>query len=209
MLSSDPLPSRTPPLAAGLSNPVFDSQACFRAVMGAMASPGRVFELAVTLMPPAPLGSAAAALMLTLNDFETSIWLSPSMDGNPQVASYLLFHTGATRAPSPSMAAFALIDLRHDDFDPAVFAQGTPEYPDRSTTVIALCDTVGGASGLAIAGPGIDGTGSMAFTPMPTGFAASWDANRSAFPLGIDLVLAAGDKLMALPRSTRILAEGP
>jgi alpha-D-ribose 1-methylphosphonate 5-triphosphate synthase subunit PhnH len=205
----DTLPSNgcTLKLAAGLANPVFDSQACFRAVMGALAAPGHVFDPGTGLQPPAPLNPAAAAVMLTLNDFETTIWLSPSIAQHGEVAEYLLFHTGATVAPSPSAAAFALIDLRQDEFDPAQFAQGTPEYPDRSTTVIALCDALHGEASMGIAGPGIDGSSAVSFNPMPPDFPAMWQANRSGFPLGVDLVLTAGQQLMALPRSTRILAE--
>ena len=51
-----------------------------------------------------------------------------------RVGDYLAFHTGAPRAAAPDKAAFALVDLAADGLDLARFAQGTAEYPDRSTT---------------------------------------------------------------------------
>jgi alpha-D-ribose 1-methylphosphonate 5-triphosphate synthase subunit PhnH len=119
------------------------------------------------------------------------------------VAEFLRFHTDAPVVREPAHAAFALIDLRVDALDLSGFAQGTAEYPDRSTTVIALCDSVDAGAAMSLAGPGIAGMSELCITPLPESFAAQWAANRAAFPLGVDILFAAGDRIVALPRSTR------
>ncbi|HZF78124.1 MAG TPA: phosphonate C-P lyase system protein PhnH [Acetobacteraceae bacterium] len=39
---------------------------------------------------------------------------------------------------------------------------------------------------------------------LPPGFVAAWGANRARFPRGIDVILCAGDRVAALPRTVRI-----
>jgi len=56
-------------------DPARQSQAVFRTVMEAMARPGRILPLAGGFSPPAPLSATAAAILLTLADFETAVWL--------------------------------------------------------------------------------------------------------------------------------------
>ena len=38
----------------------------------------------------------------------------------------------------------------------------------------------------------------------PEGFLAAWARNRGRFPIGVDVILCAGDRLAALPRRTAI-----
>ena len=64
-------------IAPGFADPVFDSQATFRAALDALARPGRVAALPPVLTPPAPLNPATAALCLTLADLDTPLWLDP------------------------------------------------------------------------------------------------------------------------------------
>ena len=46
--------------------------------------------------PPAPLFAPAAALLLTLCDFETSVWLDPPLARQRRaLREFLRFHTGA------------------------------------------------------------------------------------------------------------------
>lgn len=192
-------------LASGFANPVFDSQSAFRRSMEALSRPGRVRTLGEGLSAETPLAPAAAAIILALCDFETPLYLSPSIAAMPGVAEFLRFHTDAPVVREPAHAAFALIDLRVDVLDLSGFAQGTAEYPDRSTTVIALCDSVEAGASMSLAGPGIAGTFEICIAPLPVGFAAQWSVNRAAFPLGVDILFAAGDRVVALPRSTRLV----
>jgi len=39
---------------------------------------------------------------------------------------------------------------------------------------------------------------------LPDDFAAQWAANHTLYPCGVDLVLCAGERLCALPRSVRV-----
>ena len=39
---------------------------------------------------------------------------------------------------------------------------------------------------------------------LPADFPAQWAVNNAQFPRGVDVVLCAGDRLAALPRTTRI-----
>ena len=43
--------------------------------------------------------------------------------------------------------------------------------------------------------------------PVPANFLTQWQANHASFPLGIDLILAAGSRLAALPRSVGVTGD--
>jgi alpha-D-ribose 1-methylphosphonate 5-triphosphate synthase subunit PhnH len=189
--------------ALAFADPALESQAAFRAILKAIASPGVIETCGEGLAPPSPLCSAAAAAVLTLADFETPLWIAPSLAAG-EAAAYLKFHTGAPLALSPHDAAFALIDLERDSLDLKSFAQGTPEYPDRSTTVVAQARSLARRPGMRISGPGVRGTAEIAFEPAPRDFCSLWGANHSTFPLGVDLILAHGAELAVLPRSVRV-----
>jgi len=189
--------------ALAFADPTFESQAAFRRIMRAMSAPGTILACGEALTPPASLARAAAAALLTLADFETPLWIAPSF---PQaVADYLAFHTGAPRAAASEQAAFALVDLSVDGLDLARFASGTAEYPDRSTTIVAQASSLEVASRLRLGGPGIKGEATLAVSPLPKSLVAQWAANRAGFPLGVDLIFVADDRLAALPRSTAIV----
>jgi len=189
--------------ALGFADPVLQSQATFRAILNALSRPGTLVDAGAGLEPPAPLGAAAAAALLALADYETPLWISPAF-ASGDVAAWVKFHTGAPSAASPKTAAFALIDLAADPLDLAAFAEGSAEYPDRSTTLIAQVASLSTAGPLRLFGPGVRGEAAFGFTPCPSDFTAQWRANGEGFPLGVDLILAAGGRLAALPRSARL-----
>ncbi len=191
--------------ALAFTDPVFESQAVFRRIMRAMAAPGTILVCGEALTPPAPLESAAAAAFLKLADFESPLWIAPSFGS--AVVDYLTFHTGAPLAPSPDKAAFALIDLSSDDLRLDRFAQGSAEYPDRSTTVVAQDARLSEGPALRLAGPGVSRVAELRAASLPHDFVEQWTANRAGFPLGVDLILAAGAKLACLPRSVVISGE--
>jgi len=193
------------PLAPGFADPVGAAQATFRAVLAAMAEPGRIMTLDVALAPPRPLGVAAAAVALSLLDGDTPLWCDPACR---PVAPFLRFHTGVALVDAPEHARFALIG------DPAAlpslaqFDAGTDEYPDRSASLILAVTHLGAGAALMLRGPGIKERRRLAVAGLPAGFRAEWRANHARFPRGIDVILTAGDRLACLPRSVEILEEG-
>jgi len=188
--------------ALAFADPTFESQAAFRRIMRALSAPGTILSCGDALAPPAPLARAAAATLLTLADFETPLWIAPSFPA--AIGDYLAFHTGAPRAAAPDRAAFALLDLSADGLALSLFAQGTAEYPDRSTTIVVQAASLDAGPRLRLAGPGIKGEATLAVSPLPADFVAQWAENRAGFPLGVDLVFAADARLAALPRSAAI-----
>lgn len=194
-------------LAAGFAYPVFQSQAVFRAVMAALAGPAKGIAFpAVGLVPPQPMSPEAAAVVLALADFETSVWLDGQLALRGAVASFIRFHTGTAIAEARGLAAFAVIADVPQMPRLDTFALGDAAYPDRATTVIVqverLLDT-----GLVFDGPGFLKPRAFSVAPMPIDFAAQWRANRALFPLGVDMIFVAPGQIAALPRSTR-LVEG-
>jgi alpha-D-ribose 1-methylphosphonate 5-triphosphate synthase subunit PhnH len=188
----------SPSLTAGFTEPVLDAQRCFRAVLDAMARPGRVQRLPGLPEPPTPLGAAAAAVLLTLADADTPVWL----DVGAAAEAWLRFHAGAPIVAAPAEAAFLLASGKppplHD------LAQGTEEEPHRSATLILQVTTLEEGVGWRLTGPGIEHAHRLRVTGLPEGFAAAWQVNRARFPCGIDLILCAGDRLAALPRTTAL-----
>lgn len=191
--------------APGFSEPAHDAQAVFRAAMQALARPGTTVSCPTALNPPAPLSPVAAALALTLADFEVTLWLDGALAAAPDVARYLTFHTGARIVADPGQANFALIADVAAMPPFAIFAQGTLDYPDRSTTVIMQVDGFG--AGYRFDGPGIRHPVSFSPVPEPRDFAAQFAENRARFPLGVDLVFAGPQALGALPRSVRWIGD--
>lgn len=189
----------------GFSDPVGASQAVFRALMDAMARPGSVHALPDVTAPPAPMTTSAAALIATLADADTPVWLDPALTKTPDVRDWIVFHTGAPIAEYQSEAAFALVAAPQNLSALNGFSLGTQEYPDRSTTIIVQVSTLTEGNALILEGPGIKDRATLAPAPMPSHFEAQWTANRAAFPRGVDLVLAGPDCLAAMPRSTRLV----
>jgi alpha-D-ribose 1-methylphosphonate 5-triphosphate synthase subunit PhnH len=181
-----------------------EAQAVFRTVMEVMARPGRILPLLVDFATPAPLGATAAAILMTLADFETPVWLDDALSREQAVSEFLRFHSGARVAASPEAAVFALIADAASAPPLSAFAQGTADYPDRSTTVIWQVQTLH-AEGRTFAGPGIQGEIAFEATPLPAGFPAQLAENRACYPLGVDLIFAAPYAVAALPRSTRLM----
>ena len=197
-----------PALAPGFADPVTSSQTVFRAVMHALARPGTLHLLAPGLTPPTSLGRGMAAVALALVDYESPVWLDASLAAVPEVAQWLRFHTGAPLTIHRSEAAFALVTDAGALPSLDSFALGTAEYPDRSITLVIEVARFEGCRSLALAGPGIAGVQSFSAGQLPEGFGGALRANRTLFPRGVDLVFVCGDRIAALPRSTRVVQGG-
>jgi len=181
-------------LTAGFADPARDGARAFRQVLDAMAHPGRIVTLAGPSAPP-PCSDAAATALLTLVDSTTPLHLAGAHDC-AALRAWVAFHLGAPLC-APQDAAFALGSW------PALglltaYPQGTPEYPDRSATLIVECPDLRNA-GTRLTGPGIE---TEAWLSLPD--VAALQANAAQFPLGCDLLFTSGQRLAALPRSTKL-----
>ena len=183
-------------LSGGFAAPPVDAAHAFRAVMRAMARPGTIEEVAGAT-PPAPLSVATGMVLLTLCDPETPLHLAGEADCGA-VRDWITFHTGAPLV-GRSEAMFAIGTW--EALAPLdAYPVGTPEYPDRSATLIVEIERLE-ASGARLTGPGIEDTAALSLPEV-----AAFQGNAQQFPLGLDFILTCGTRLAALPRSTRVEA---
>jgi len=181
-------------LEGGFTNPPIDAAHAFRSVMDAVARPGTLHVLSGA-KPPVPLSQAAGVVLLTLCDPDTPLHLAGKADCEA-VRNWVAFHTGAPIS-GKSACTFALGTW--DALSPlSDYPAGTPEYPDRSATLIVECDRLD-QDGATLIGPGIR---DMARLSLPD--AGALRANAARFPLGLDFLFTCGDRIAALPRSTEV-----
>lgn len=191
-------------LGAGFADPVFQSQAAFRALLAALAEPGLPQQLGSGFSAPAGLEPATATALLTLADYETPIWLPPALRDGP-AAAWLRFHCGAALVEDPAGAAFAVLDGAAPTPLLSAFNLGEDQFPDRSTTVIVQCTALAGGAEVRLEGPGIPGHRMIAPAGLRAGFWTEVAGNAALYPLGVDLILAHGAQALGLPRSTQIV----
>jgi alpha-D-ribose 1-methylphosphonate 5-triphosphate synthase subunit PhnH len=186
-------------LSPGFADPVLDAQAAFRALLDAMARPGRIATLPE--LPEAPLGlqPAAACVALALCDGDTPVWLD---DAARAAAAWLRFHCGCRIVDEPGAASFVFA-MRTPPAMGALDA-GDDQYPDRSATLVLTVGGFGIGPALRLEGPGIDGTCTVQVAGLPEQFLAERAANRQKFPRGVDCILVAGRQTLCLPRTTRV-----
>jgi alpha-D-ribose 1-methylphosphonate 5-triphosphate synthase subunit PhnH len=184
-------------LEAGFDDPVRDAQRCFRAVLDAMAHPGRIVRVSGATAS-LPLGAAAAAVVLTLVDHDTPIWLDPDAE---RARRWIEFHCGAPVTTNSGACRFAMA-LALPDL--ARFAAGTHEEPETSATIVCEVDSFDTGPVFRLSGSGIRSTERLTVSGLPQDFATIWRRNRALFPRGIDLILCAGERLAALPRTVSV-----
>ncbi|MBP7649424.1 MAG: phosphonate C-P lyase system protein PhnH, partial [Phenylobacterium sp.] len=82
------------------------------------------------------------------------------------------------------------------------------KYPDRSTTLVIQLPALEGGAPVVLTGPGIKTEMALALAGLPDGFWAQVQANHEQFQFGLDFIFVAGDRVTALPRSTRVTIKG-
>ncbi len=182
----------------GFADPVTEAQATFRAVLDAMARPGTIHGAGEQLAAPAPLDRATAAVLLTLVDHETPLWLDAAA---APARDWLAFHCGAALVPEPNAACFA-VALSLPDL--AWFPAGSHEAPEGSATLVLQVPALASGTRYRLSGPGLRKPEVLLVSGLPPWFIAQWQQNRALSPRGVDIILCAGSTLAALPRSVSI-----
>src|ERR1700751_2643680 len=195
-------------LPAGFADKVLSAQSTFRSVMDAMARPGSVQQVVATVGTPASVMRGTAAIALTLFDHDTPIWLDAKMSGTSEVAKWLKFHSGAPVVEDSSICHFALIGEASALPELSRFSFGSNEYPDRSTTLILQVDSLKHGGAFELRGPGIAGTAVLRAMIEQKDLFERLAINEALFPRGIDVVLVSGESIVAIPRTTRLVAKG-
>lgn len=183
------------------ADPVLDAQATFRALLDAMARPGRVLAAGRGVRPPHPFTPALAAVALTLCDPDTPVWT----DAPDAARAWLGFHAGSPYVADAARASFVLPLGTPPAFES--LDAGTDEEPHLSATLILPVAALAEGGGWRLSGPGIAAEARLSVVGAPAGFAAGFAAQRARFPRGVDVILCAPHALACLPRSTW-LAEG-
>jgi alpha-D-ribose 1-methylphosphonate 5-triphosphate synthase subunit PhnH len=189
-------------LKPAFARPVYDSQASFRCILDAMAYPGRIGTIGRLADSPEPLGIAAAAVALTLTDFETPVWLD--LAEGSAAASYLRFHTGAPLVRTPGEARFAIITRPLEMPVLGRFDIGADKYPDSSATLVIEAPSLTGGPQTIWSGPGIDGALTVRIAGLPAAFWREWSDNHGLYPQGVDVIFCAGRDIIGLPRGIRV-----
>lgn len=195
-------------LRPGFFEPVRDSQSVFRALLTATAQPGTQVELGKALTPPVGLNQTAAAVLLTLADQDTLVWLEPSLRGGA-VESWLRFHTSCPLTERAEEAAFAVVsDTALAPQLLSAFNQGDAKYPDLATTVLVMVQNLETGGKLVLEGPGIETVAEIAPQGVPDFFWSERAELVAHFQFGIDVMLCAEATLVSIPRTTRIQIKG-
>ncbi len=209
--------ARLAAVGRGFAQPVHASQRAFRALLDAMSRPGRIQALPDTVLDgiePPGLPRGLTALLLTLLDAETSVWVDPELAGEHGL-DYLRFHTGVRTLSDPGEAAFAAWPA--DRVRPAAWSvldAGTDEVPQSGATLLvevaSLQSQVMSTAGtlLQLRGPGIESVQSLLVGGLDAAFWQARAALEGEYPRGIDLILCCGDTLAAIPRTARVTVQG-
>lgn len=185
----------------GFADPVLGAQSSFRAILEAMSRPGTRQIAGADLTPPAPLGRATASVLLTLVDADTKLHLDAAHDA---ARDWIAFHCGATFTSAIGEADFVLARTMPDL---ATLADGSDDGPEGGATLILPVTAFGEGDAFRLAGPGLEKPSVLKIVGLPDGFADAWATNHARFPRGVDIILCAGETLVALPRSLTIHGE--
>ena len=190
----------------GFQDLVRDSQATFRTLLNALSRPGIAEKIDVKLIPPSGLNVSCAAACLTLFDLETKVWLQPGL--GEEIKSWLLFHTGCSFTEDTQQADFAVIWDINNMPDLSQFKQGTPVYPEDSSTLLIMLgkheiDMPYPSDKYPIlSGAGIDGEITMGII-LPDSFWQQWQQNHNSYPLGTDIYFFSNNEVVGLPRTSQ------
>ncbi len=169
-------------------------QRVFRELAEAFSRPGEVRDLTNCIDG----ATAQRAVLITLMDGETTL-----ADPHGQIAASDWPVLQGKRDVPETARYIAADGRRAPDFQPAL---GSLESPEFGATLLIEIDAVGdGPLSLELAGPGISGRGELRLE----GLHSDWLERRTdwiaGFPLGVDILLSDAIRIVALPRTTRVV----
>jgi alpha-D-ribose 1-methylphosphonate 5-triphosphate synthase subunit PhnH len=190
-------------VSAGFRDSVAGAQSVFRSILDATAHPGRVVEIPADqpAANDAGLSHAAAALALTLLDFETPVWLDADI---ASAGDFLRFHCAVPLVALPNQSRFAFATDSKRLPDLTEFDLGTPDFPERSTTFVIEVPDLSETPSLRLRGPGIQTSVPLRVEGVSSAFWKKRADLAPLFPLGIDIVFTSGRRLCVVPRTTTV-----
>ncbi|EPX85256.1 phosphonate C-P lyase system protein PhnH [Salipiger mucosus] len=161
------------------------TNATYDALMWALSRPGLIRALP---------GQGPAQIVEALIDRECAVHCADT-----DLAA-LVARTGAAPV-APEAADHLFVSALSPDL-PGRLALGSDLHPEHGATLVAPA-TLGQGARLRLSGPGVDGTLEVAVGEVPDGFWTGRD-RVLRYPLGFELFLVDGDRVLGLPRSTRV-----
>ena len=183
-----------------------DSQATFRHILTSMSEPGVISTLTASgdfgNMP-----ASMAAIGQTLADATTSIYLSPSLLVNNDTIDNIKFYIESSITDKKEKSDFAFIN--YDDLESSYksfdnFSQGNHEYPELSATIIVGVDSFEAGQKIKMTGPGIEVERIMQLGNVSSDFLEYLVNRAPKFPLGLDFIFTCGNKILCLPKTTKL-----
>ncbi|MDZ4718025.1 MAG: phosphonate C-P lyase system protein PhnH [Roseiflexaceae bacterium] len=167
------------------------AQATFTALMWALSYPGSPQAL------PRTKATGILAIAEALVDLETSYYTP-----DPQLDQQIAQMGARRRDPDRAMYQF-FPQLCSADLGVLWVAPiGTFRDPDQSATLVIGCQ-LGDGSRFRLRGPGIQGSTELRVGGLPDGFWALRAASNR-YPLGWDVLLVDGERVIGLPRTTLV-----
>lgn len=178
-----------------------EAQACFRAVLDALARPGTP-----TALPAGPAGRVPPSLLpaLALADLDTPVCVlgddGPAGDGGWSATLATVTSAPCTAATGARLGA-ALRPLRPGEL--SAFPIGTPATPEDGALVAVGVPGLDDGPPLRLTGPGVDGE--ILIAPQVGDLLAERATVVGGFPTGLDLLLVdPHGRLLGLPRTTTV-----
>ncbi|OAT50979.1 PhnH family protein [Kluyvera georgiana ATCC 51603] len=189
-------------LETAFTLPVQDAQHSFRRLLKAMSEPGVIVALHQLKHGWQPLNVATTSVLLTLADNDTPVWLSNTLH-NDIVSQSLRFHTNAPLVEQPQQATFAVSSDTISSEQLNVLCEGSAVAPETSATLIVQVPSLSGGRMLRLTGAGI-AEERMIAPQLPNCILHELTERPHPFPLGVDLILTCGERLLAIPRTTHV-----
>ena len=190
-------------LAYALTDQAFDAQRAFRGLLEAMSRPGKIVSVGGQDKLPPALQPATAAVALCLFDHDTEICMGDGIAG-VEVLDFLKFNCGCPMTKSSLTADFAIICAESDLPSVTQFKQGSDAFPDRSATLIVQAPDLETGPAITLTGPGIEHESVLTVAGIADYFWQERREQNGVFPRGVDILFTSGDRIVALPRSTRL-----